>query len=115
MRAGRHPDADEVAGELDRCHRGWNRRRAGQFLNLAAGELRRLELSAREQAESLTLAYHHEFICEPAEFSDASSPRAVSGAVRRHLAGCRSCRREFDERVAIVLGEAGALELPLPP
>jgi hypothetical protein len=89
-------------------------RMAAEALHLTLGELRRVEELARRDAEALTLPYHDEFICEPADLAGLASSAAVTDAVRRHLARCRSCRREFAQRVWHVLGEAGALSLPLP-
>lgn len=87
---------------------------AAEALHLTVSELRRVEELARQDAEALTLPYHDEFICEPADLAGLASSAAVSGAVRRHLSRCRSCRREFAQRVSHVLGQAGALSFPLP-
>ena len=87
---------------------------AAEALHLTVGELRRVEEIARQDAEALTLPYHDEFICEPADLAGLASSAAVTDAVRRHLSRCRSCRREFAERVSHVLGQAGALSFPLP-
>jgi hypothetical protein len=87
---------------------------AADALQLTVSELRRVEELARHDAEALTLPYHDEFICEPADLAGLASSAAATDAVRRHLSRCRSCRREFAQRVWHVLGQAGALTLPLP-
>ena len=87
---------------------------AAEALHLTTAELAVLEAIARHDAESLTLRYHDELICEPADLAALASSTAVTEAVRRHLHRCRSCRREFHQRVWHVLGQAGGLTLPLP-
>ena len=87
---------------------------AADALQLTRRELRRLEEIARHEAEALTLPYHEEFICEPADLAGLPSSAAVTVAVRQHLSRCRSCRREFGDRVWRVLGHAGAHAHPLP-
>ena len=87
---------------------------AADALHLTTAELDALEAIARHDAESLTLRFHDELICEPADLAALASSTAVTEAVRRHLHRCRSCRREFHQRVAHVLGQAGELTLPLP-
>lgn len=112
LHAQLEPEELIVVALLATC--GLPRRQAAAALNLTASELRQLERRARNEAERHVLGHHHELICEPAELVDAGSPAAVSEAVREHLRRCRSCRREFRERVGLVLGHAGRLELPLP-
>ncbi len=108
--------APEVALVLAvRAACGVSERVAAESLHLTVGELRTIEALAQEDAESLVLHYHDEFICEPADLAGLASSAAVTEAVRQHLGRCRSCRREFTERVWHVLGLAGALSLPLPP
>lgn len=113
LHAQLEPEELIVVALLATC--GVRRRRAAAALNLTVSELRELERRAREEAERHVLGHHDELICEPAELVDAGSPERVSAAVRGHLRRCRSCRREFRDRVWLVLGHAGRLELPLPP
>lgn len=87
---------------------------AADALHLTTAELAALEAIAHHDAESLTLRFHDELICEPADLAALASSTAVTEAVRRHLRRCRSCRREFHQRVGHVLGQAGGLALPLP-
>jgi hypothetical protein len=89
-------------------------RLAADALQVTVAELRRLEEIARHDAEALTLPYHDDFICEPADLAGLPSSAAVTAAVRQHLSRCRSCRREFADRVWHVLGHAGENCLPLP-
>jgi hypothetical protein len=94
---------------------GLSPRQAAQALALHEDELQTLLQSALQIASELTLAYHDELICEPAVLSAAHHPAAVTAAVREHLAGCRSCRAEYEQRVWTVLSLAGAIVKPLPP
>lgn len=89
-------------------------RLAADALQLTGPELRRMEEIARHEAEALTLPYHDEFICEPADLAGLASSAAVTAAVRQHLSRCRTCRREFGDRVWQVLGHVGSRVLPLP-
>ena len=98
-----------------RAGRGIGRKVAASALNLELGELDELERSAQVKAGRMVIAYHDEHICEPAALSAADNPAAVEAAVRSHLAGCGSCRREFGLRVWSVLAETGAIVRPLPP
>jgi hypothetical protein len=90
-------------------------RLCARALNLTVGELHELERSGREKARELTLAYHEDLICEPAALAHADRPALRAAAVREHLASCRSCRSELEDRVRVVLAHAGALVDPLPP
>jgi len=108
-------EPEELLVAALRADRLVERRAAAAALNLTVDELSELELSARAKASDMTVAYHAELICEPAALSAADSPSAASAAVRAHLATCRSCRREFDERVWSVVAEAGALVRQMPP
>lgn len=113
LHAQLEPEELIVVALLATC--GVRRRRAAGALNLTMSELRELERRAREEAERHVIGHHDELICEPAELVGAGSPERVSAAVRAHLRRCRSCRREFRDRVWLVLAHAGRLELPLPP
>jgi hypothetical protein len=89
-------------------------KQAATALNLDRDELQDLLESALGKAAELTLAYHDEQICEPAALSSAANPAAAAAAVSEHLRGCRSCHAEFEQRVWLVVSQAGAI-VPLPP
>jgi hypothetical protein len=98
-----------------RAGRGLDRQLVAACLNLALDELDEVERGARVKCSRMVIAYHDEHICEPAALSAADTPAAVAAAVRAHLAGCRSCRKEFEERVWRVLAETGAIVKRTPP